>query len=78
MARHEFLDAASQTICELVSDETAAGEHGVAHPDCTDLATVAPAHDAWQCAGCGRAGRVNGAWAMRLWFTHMPLEWAGA
>lgn len=78
MARHEFLDPSTGTIHELVIDETAAGEHGVTHPDCSDLAAVFPALDAWQCHECGRRGRVNGAEAMRLWFTHMPLEWAGA
>lgn len=78
MATHEFLDPATGTVRTLVVDETAAGEHGVTHDGCTDLGTVFPSLDAWQCSNCGERGRISGAEAMRLWFTGPSLDWAGA
>lgn len=78
MARHEFLDPSTGVVHVLVIDETAAGEHGVAHAGCAELATVFPSIDAWQCSGCGRRGRIDGAEAMRLWFTQPSRDWAGA
>lgn len=70
MATHEFLDhstGAAGTVRALVIDETSAGEHGVRHDGCTDLAPVMPSLNVWQCTTCNLIGHIDGAWATQLW-----------
>lgn len=67
MARHDFLEPTVGDVCVLVIDETAAGEHGIEHEGCTELALAVPHLDAWQCSACGRRGRISGAWATEWW-----------
>lgn len=73
MARHDFRDPNGDLEdLVLVIDETLVGEHGVEHPGCSSLAVIAIDLDAWQCSGCGRRGRVSGAWAMERWRAEAP------
>lgn len=77
MARHEFIDPATQEILELVIDETVAGEHGVAHPGCSTLGDVSLHHAQWFCADCHRQGPIRATWAAEQWAAVIPAE-AGA
>lgn len=78
MGRHIFTDPSSGDECTLVVDESAAGEHGVEHPGCTELAYLSTILGEWTCAD-GHHGRVDGAWVLDRWRDDMRLaDWTGA
>ena len=78
MGRHAFTDPSSGADCRLVIDETAAGEHGVEHPDCTAVAQLV-LDGQWWCHDCNRLGRAPQPWAAERWHEDMrAADWAGA
>lgn len=76
MALHHFIDFdAPDKPLFLVIDETPAGEHGVEHPGCTDLASVRPDLDRFMCTTCKFEGRIDGGWVQELW--HAEATYVG-
>jgi hypothetical protein len=72
-ARHAFTDPIGGDECELVIPPGGAvypgpgqAAIGVAHPGCDGVGDLAVELDAWQCRGCGRIGRVSGAWCVDM------------
>ena len=60
----EFIDPISDQLCYLL---LRAGDlPTVDHPECTKLADVSMALDAFYCLKCGLNGRISGAWVHEL------------
>lgn len=73
MARHDFLDAVTGDVLELVIDETLLGLHGVEHPGCDELAIVTLPDGDFACE-CGRVGHIDGEWVLQLWRAEATLS----